>query len=615
MKLSLKLLIVCGTLSLSVLAQQPEYKLVFVDDFNGQNLNESVWNIEVNGNGGGNGEYQYYRRENVSIGKAPTGENCLILTAKKENFGGKQCTSGRVNTKNKMFFRYGMIEARINIPFTKNGLWPAFWMMGNNYDQVGWPRCGEIDIFEMGHRNGIAAGTQDRYYSGWWHWGETWNNYPNTGMERTETYPIQGTFVTFRLYWDQYGMKMYLDQDKNPRIEPYATHGMNAGYFDKPFFVLLNLAIGGHFPDVAGMNGVTAFANTPGGEPKMYIDYVKVYQKNDPTETFNGNKNGDGSQIVGGGTYPPLPPPVVSVTGVTLNKTVTTLAVGANETLRVTLQPSNVNNRKVTWSSSNKDVVAVTSTGYILAKAVGTATITVTTEDGNKTASCVVTVGSGSPPPQPGTNLALNKPIQSSDDVNDLGKATAAVDGNDGTRWESKQGEDNKNLTIDLQNIYRLNEVVINWEGAFAKQFDVQVSTNGTNWTTAQSNVTGKVGEQEIAINNMNARYVRIVCKTRETIYGFSIWEVEVYGTATTGELSVNTTQGVSILPNPVEDVLYIQSETVISGIILSDVNGRKLFESNDANNIDMSAYSTGMYLLIIKTAEGETVVKKIIKK
>ena len=144
-----------------------DYRLVWSDEFNANVLNANVWNIEVNGNGGGNNELQYYRAENVSVGSEPsTGKGCLILTARKENYAGKNATSGRITSQNNVTFTHGMIEASIKMPHTANGLWPAFWMMGNDISTVGWPACGEIDILEMGHATGIANGTQDRYFNG-----------------------------------------------------------------------------------------------------------------------------------------------------------------------------------------------------------------------------------------------------------------------------------------------------------------------------------------------------------------------------------------------------------------------------------------------------------------
>jgi len=268
------------------------YTLLWSDEFNGTDLNTKVWNIEVNGNGGGNNELQYYtdRKSNVSMGTDPeSGEKCLILTAIKESYSGRSCTSGRVNTKNKMAFKHGLVEARMKIPRTTNGLWPAFWMMGNDYDRVGWPACGEIDIMEMGSAEGIKNNTQERYFSGWMHWGPSYNGgaYPNYGQYRTNSYAIQGSYHTFRLYWDENQIRMYLDQNLYPTVEPYCTMDIPASdadaapgkYFHKPFFILFNLAVGGNFTGTGNINDITALNAENGYKANFYIDYVRVYQK------------------------------------------------------------------------------------------------------------------------------------------------------------------------------------------------------------------------------------------------------------------------------------------------------------------------------------------------
>ncbi|WP_233164535.1 family 16 glycosylhydrolase [Pedobacter sp. ASV28] len=263
------------------------YKLVWEDLFADGSLNKNNWTIEVNGDGGGNNELQYYKEENISLGKEPaTGKSCLIITAKKEQYLGKSATSGRLITKGKKFFKYGKIEASIKLPKTANGLWPAFWMMGNDHSTVGWPKCGEIDILEMGNANGIKNGTQDKYFNGACHWGPDWNGgaYPNYAKATTLNYGIQDDFHLFTVIWDENAIKMYLDLDKNPNAQPYfemaITDKANVNspglYFHKDNFILLNLAVGGHFTGILNINQITALNNGPAN---MYVDFVKVYQK------------------------------------------------------------------------------------------------------------------------------------------------------------------------------------------------------------------------------------------------------------------------------------------------------------------------------------------------
>jgi beta-glucanase (GH16 family) len=277
------------------------YNLVWSDEFNGTQLDTiNNWVVEINGSGEGNNEMEYYARKNISVGPEPvTGAGCLIITAKKESYLGSVCTSGRLKTYGKMSFTHGKIEARIKLPHTANGLWPAFWMMGADYgiNGVGWPKCGEMDILEMGNTNGINAGTQDKYFSGWCHWGESYNNgsYPNTGTAVTNSYGLQDDFHLFTVIWGD-TISMYLDLDKYPNNKPYNKLAINgadvagnsAHYFNLPFYVIFNLAIGGNFTGITGNSNIGKITALANGDANMYVDYVRVYQRGVSTETYSG---------------------------------------------------------------------------------------------------------------------------------------------------------------------------------------------------------------------------------------------------------------------------------------------------------------------------------------
>lgn len=260
-----------------------KYSLVWADYFDGSELNRNAWNIEVNGNGGGNNELQYYCEEAVSVGPEPvTGHGCLTLTASRENRNGKSFTSGRVNSKNNVHFQYGKIEASICFPYTGNGLWPAYWMMGNDIDQVSWPACGEIDIVELGDRTGIDRGTQDRHFSGAAHWGQDWYTHQYFSQDYTHSTPVEGGFHLFTCVWDENSISYYLDKDKNPNAQPYfvlTSWNMSdfGKYFRKHDFLLFNLAVGGDFMGIYSANEITALS---AGPASMYVDYVLVYQQN-----------------------------------------------------------------------------------------------------------------------------------------------------------------------------------------------------------------------------------------------------------------------------------------------------------------------------------------------
>lgn len=269
------------------------YTLVWNEDFTDGALDKNVWNIEVNGDGGGNNELQYYCEKGVKLAAEPsTGKQCLVLTATKESYNGKTCTSGRVNTKNKLYYTYGKIETRIKFPNTANGLWPAFWQMGNDFDQVGWPRCGETDLIELGHADGIKRGTQDRYFNGALHLGSAWNTVWSDAQAITYPYSVEDTFHIVTMIWTPTSIEMYMDRDANPNVKPYFTATLEPNddpYYDrqkvfgKPNFIIANLAVGGNFPQIWNINQVTALAD---GSRSMYIDWIRIYQKGDAQETF-----------------------------------------------------------------------------------------------------------------------------------------------------------------------------------------------------------------------------------------------------------------------------------------------------------------------------------------
>ena len=264
------------------------YTLVWQDEFEGDTLNEEVWNIEVNDHGGGNRELQYYRRENVSVEVEPRScKSCLVLTARREEWEDRHFTSGRVNTLHKRHFTHGRVEASILLPKTADGLWPAFWMMGGNYSEVGWPRCGEIDIVEMGNVRGMEDGTQESYMNGACHWGTRSNGgHPSYAKHLNAPYSLQDdTFHLYTLIWDHEYLTMYLDLDKHPDAEPYFRMKItpdddpsSAGhYFHHDFFLLFNLAVGGNFTRIWEPEHLTALP-TPGAEAKMYVDFVRYYR-------------------------------------------------------------------------------------------------------------------------------------------------------------------------------------------------------------------------------------------------------------------------------------------------------------------------------------------------
>ena len=193
------------------------------------------------------------------------------------------------------------------LPSTANGLWPAFWMMGNDYDEVGWPKCGETDILEMGNSEGIKNGMQDRFFNGACHWGQGWPA-ASYAKSTTKAYSLQdGEYHLFTVIWDENSIAMYVDLDKMPRQNPYykidcpcdePDNEWSAGnYFHKDNFILFNLAVGGDFTGIHDASAITALNEENGQEASMYVNYVKIYQKGVASENLDAAEPGDMSGV------------------------------------------------------------------------------------------------------------------------------------------------------------------------------------------------------------------------------------------------------------------------------------------------------------------------------
>ncbi|MCW3785771.1 family 16 glycosylhydrolase [Plebeiibacterium sediminum] len=249
-----------------VVVPEPEYQLVWEDNFDGTTLNDDNWTIEVNGNGGGNQELQYYtdRPENVRLE-----DGCLVLEARKEPYSGKQYTSGRIISKNKQDFTYGKMEARLKVPHGK-GTWPAFWMLGYG----SWPRCGEIDIMEhVGYDPKTfhcALHTQNK----------NGMNGQNVHGEQTLDNDVADEFHVLTMEWVQNEfmgydrIHIYVDGVETKTFgETTQLQDSGDWPFNDRFYFILNLAIGGNWGGAQGVD------DSMFNEPVLFkVDYVKVYQ-------------------------------------------------------------------------------------------------------------------------------------------------------------------------------------------------------------------------------------------------------------------------------------------------------------------------------------------------
>ena len=237
---------------------RPGWKLVWQDEFNGAEIDKSKWTFDKGGSGWGNAELEYYtdRPENARL------ENgFLVITARKESYQGSPYSSARLKTQGLAAWTYGRVEARIRIP-RGQGIWPAFWMMGNDIYQVGWPTNGEIDIMEnIGKEPGRIHGTaHGPGYSG--------PVGPSSPFD-LKSGAFADDFHVFAIEWQPAEIRWYVDDQLYKTLTPTGANGK--WVFDHPFFILLNVAVGGGWPGYPDQTSV--FPQT------MQVDYVRVYQK------------------------------------------------------------------------------------------------------------------------------------------------------------------------------------------------------------------------------------------------------------------------------------------------------------------------------------------------
>ncbi len=577
--------------------------LIWQDEFSGSALNTGVWDYNTgyylsddpNSWGWGNNELEHYTDNTNNVYLA---DGKLNITALNEPRSFPQdpsriapYSSGKINTRDSFSFQYGRIDFRAKLP-TGNGIWPALWMLPVNDTYGAWAASGEIDVMEAkGRLPGITSGAV--------HFGGQWpvNRYISGEYVFPGGQTFDSDFHVYTLVWEEDNFKWYVDGVcflKITREQWYTigAPGNENAPFDQPFYIIMNLAIGGHFDG--------GLAPDPEDIPAtMQVDYVRVY------------KPGDGED--------PEPAPV---TGITLNRSEAALAPGETVTLNATVTPSNAGNKNVTWSSGNPQVATVNN-GVVTGVASGTATITATTQEGGFTASCTITVSTtpsvivigdavrgvrisgdnaefyvngatfadlhyilnggpqmnvamtpagggnytypvnnlnygdtidyfftynpgggaldtptftyihgvtqGTPENPSIANVAAGKSVTSSGVESDAFPALYLTDNNTATRWSSNYA-DNAWFIIDLGNTFQINQIILNWEAAFGRRYDILISSDGQNYTHLLNQSNGAGGVETLNFNPVAAKYIKFQGIERALPYGYSLWEVSVMG-------------------------------------------------------------------------------------
>lgn len=236
----------------------PGMTLAWSDEFTANYINTNNWSYDTGGSGWGNNELEYYTNSNKN---AYTTGGYLVIEARKETMGTNNYTSARMISKDKKTFTYGRIDFRAKLP-KGQGVWPALWMLGNNIGTTPWPACGEIDIMELlGHEPQKTYGTV--------HWGAAGGASTHIGGNYSlSSLTFNDKFHLFSLKWEADKMTFLIDD------VPFFTANksqVNGNYpFDKPFFFIMNVAVGGNWP--GNPDATTVFPQ------RMIVDYVRVFQ-------------------------------------------------------------------------------------------------------------------------------------------------------------------------------------------------------------------------------------------------------------------------------------------------------------------------------------------------
>ncbi len=252
------------------LADPLSAQVVWSDEFDsGTGPDPRYWTHDLGDNGWGNQELQYYTNSPGNA-RVETGE--LIVTARRSDGEAHAApfSSARIRTQDKVTFKYGTVEARISVPNLADGLWPAFWTLGNSFSEVGWPACGEIDIMEMGSGDAIADGSVNRRVGSAAHWenGDSWASYP---MFLDAEKNLAGDFHVFRMDWTPEAITTYLDGKQVWSMDIRPEQCSACSEFHQPHFLIMNMAVGGRYTGLLTEGEITA-----GLPAEMRVDYIRI---------------------------------------------------------------------------------------------------------------------------------------------------------------------------------------------------------------------------------------------------------------------------------------------------------------------------------------------------
>jgi beta-glucanase (GH16 family) len=256
---------------ISLAASTASAQLLWSEEFNeGPVPDESVWSYDLGASGWGNNELQEYTKDTNNV-RVEDGHLVISVLKGTDGQGRLAFTSGRIRTQDKFTFKYGTIEARIKIPDLENGLWPAFWTLGNSFGSIGWPASGELDIMEMGIYQAIVNGTVNRHVGSAAHWEFNGGHSMYSGSYTTSE-PLDDNFHIFRMDWTPASVSTFIDGKAIWTMAISESSCAQCTELHEPHFIILNIAVGGDYPQIS--NPADISAPIPAD---MLVDYVRVY--------------------------------------------------------------------------------------------------------------------------------------------------------------------------------------------------------------------------------------------------------------------------------------------------------------------------------------------------
>ncbi|MCF7740191.1 MAG: family 16 glycosylhydrolase [Candidatus Marinimicrobia bacterium] len=528
-----------------------EWQVVWQDEFNTQISDDWVYETGYGSWGWGNDEWQNYTRDNAYIE-----DSCLVIKATVDGEPGKRdgsIQSARLKTQGQYEVKYGKIEARIKMS-RGVGLWPAFWMLGTNINDVSWPACGEIDIMENVNGESVIHGTA--------HW--------DAGMHASYGNSVEGVniedFHNYSIIWDNKYIIWELDGKEYNRLSITSS---DLSEFQQPFYILLNMAVGGEWPSNPDPSTFPA---------EMVIDYVRVSSNAAPQ--LSSSQSSLNFEMIDVNAEEVAPQTItVNNTGV---DTLDNLQVNPQVAWLDISWQDNEGNEQIFDVALNSEANQLSFGSYYTELIINSTIAPPDTIDVSL---------------QIGDNLVFNKIVKASSTLenppnNENVNPANVNDGDRSTRWVSMPG-DEEWISLNLNklfynNKFNISTVNIHWDTTYAEEYEIQISnlSDFSDYSVIASVNDGNGGVDRMETDSSTAgKYIRMFAKSGGAEGGYAISEIEVYGNLTTAieksqQVRAPDNYKISNAPNPfnpVTNISFTLPEKQTIDISVYDLAGKRI--------------------------------------